>query len=128
MDIMTRENIESKYELQNLRHFFARDKHTLLPLGPAQLDDGQDHRYVVQDTGRRCSEGCNSNSCIIHMHHTAKGWFVCLFVCGFTDSGSRRSVALLREELALPEGSRPSRAGRRAVFVRRIPTPPLVGR
>ena len=42
--------------------------------------------------------------------------FVCLFVNLFTDSGSSRSVALLRMEPALPEGSRPSRAGRRGPF------------
>ena len=55
--------------------------------------------------------------------------FVCLFVCLFTDSGSRRSVALLREEPALPEalGLLKGQADA-APFVRRIPTPPLVGR
>ena len=51
--------------------------------------------------------------------------FVCLFVCRFTDSGSRRSLALLREEPTLPA----SRAGRCGPFrAPRIPTPPLVGR
>ena len=35
----------------------------------------------------------------------AGGLLVCLFVCLFTDSGSRRSVALLRVEPTLPRAA-----------------------
>ena len=55
--------------------------------------------------------------------------FVCLLVCKFTDSGSRRSAALLREEPTLPEAlDRPQGQADAAPFMRHIPTPPLVGR
>ena len=50
-----------------------------------------------------------------------------MFVCRFTDSESHRRNALLRMEPALPDGSRPPRAGRRDPF-RAPDTDPSLGR
>ena len=54
--------------------------------------------------------------------------FVCLFVCKFTDSGSGRSVALLRGEPALPEALGPKGRQTRPLSCAGYRLLPCVGR
>ena len=69
--------------------------------------------------------------CVVIEHHAPDaGWaarvllFFCLLVGWLADSRSRGSVALLRMEPMLPEGSRPSGQADAFHFVRRVPTLP----